>query len=54
MHRPGLIALKEAIFSGRVKTVVVWKLDRLARSMREGINTISAWCDSGVWAVSVA
>jgi DNA invertase Pin-like site-specific DNA recombinase len=42
MQRPGLIALKEAIFAGRVKTVVVWKLDRLARSMREGINILTA------------
>jgi DNA invertase Pin-like site-specific DNA recombinase len=53
MQRPGLIALKEAIFAGAVKTVVVWKLDRLARSQREGINTLSAWCESGVRVVSV-
>jgi DNA invertase Pin-like site-specific DNA recombinase len=36
LQRPGLIALKEAIFAGTVKTIVVWKLDRLARPMREG------------------
>ena len=42
MQRPSLIDLKEAIFAGRVKTVVVWKLDRLARSMREGINILTA------------
>lgn len=53
MQRPGLIALKEAIFAGRVKTVVVWKLDRLARSMREGINILTAWCDGGVRVISV-
>ena len=53
LQRPGLIALKEAIFAGRVKTVVVWKLDRLARSMREGINILTAWCESGVRVVSV-
>jgi DNA invertase Pin-like site-specific DNA recombinase len=53
LQRPGLLALKEAIFAGTVKTVVVWKLDRLARSMREGINTLTAWCDSGVRVVSV-
>jgi DNA invertase Pin-like site-specific DNA recombinase len=35
------------------ETVVVWKLDRLARSMREGINTLSAWCTSGVRVVSI-
>jgi DNA invertase Pin-like site-specific DNA recombinase len=53
LQRPGLLALKEAIFAGTVKTVVVWKLDRLARSMREGINTLTAWCESGVRVVSV-
>jgi DNA invertase Pin-like site-specific DNA recombinase len=53
LQRSGFIALQEAIFAGTVKTVVVWKLDRLARSMREGINTISAWCESGVRVVSV-
>ena len=53
MQRPGLIALKEAIFAGRVKTVVVWKLDRLARSMREGINILTAWCDGGVRVISM-
>jgi DNA invertase Pin-like site-specific DNA recombinase len=53
LQRPGFLALKEVIFAGMVKTVVVWKLDRLARSMREGINTLSAWCESGVRVVSV-
>jgi DNA invertase Pin-like site-specific DNA recombinase len=53
LQRPGLLALKEAIFAGTVKTVVVWKLDRLARSMREGINILSAWCESGVQVISV-
>jgi DNA invertase Pin-like site-specific DNA recombinase len=31
----------------------VWKLDRIARSMREGINTLSRWCELGVRVVSV-
>jgi hypothetical protein len=33
--------------------VVVWKLDRMARSMREGITILSKWCESGVRVVSV-
>src|SRR5262245_4421657 len=53
LHRSGLIRLQEAIFAGTVKTVVVWKLDRLARSMREGINVLSQWCESGVRVVSI-
>jgi len=38
LDRRGFTALNEAIFAGTVKTVVVWKLDRMARSMREGIR----------------
>jgi DNA invertase Pin-like site-specific DNA recombinase len=53
MHRSGFIRLQEAIFAGTVKTVIVWKLDRIARSMREGINTLSRWCECGVRVVSV-
>ena len=51
--RAGLNDLQEAIFAGTIKTVIVWKLDRIARSMREGINTLSRWCESGVRVVSV-
>jgi DNA invertase Pin-like site-specific DNA recombinase len=53
LTRSGLIRLQEAIFAGTVKMVVVWKLDRIARSMREGINTLSRWCELRVRVVSV-
>ncbi len=53
MDRPAIKALKKATFDGDIKTVVVWKLDRLARSMREGINTLGDWADAGVRVVSV-
>jgi DNA invertase Pin-like site-specific DNA recombinase len=53
LTRSGLLRLQEAIFEGTVKTVVVWKLDRIARSMREGINTLSRWCELGVRVVSI-
>ena len=53
LTRSGLLRLQEAIFAGTVKMVVVWKLDRIARSMREGINTLSRWCECGVRVVSV-
>ena len=53
LMRSGLNCLQEAIFAGTVKMVVVWKLDCLARSMREGINTLSRWCECGVRVVSV-
>ena len=53
LHRSGLIRLQEAIFAGTVKTVVVWKLDRIARLMQEGIHTLSRWCECGVRVVSI-
>lgn len=53
MNRAGLQDLNKAIFDGTVKTVVIWKLDRLARSQREGINTLYEWCDAGVRIISV-
>ena len=52
-NRKGLNALHKAVFAGSVKTVVVWKLDRIGRTMQDGINTLSQWCDSGVRVVSV-
>lgn len=53
LKRSDFQKLCEAVFSGQVKTVVVWKLDRLARSMKEGINVLSSLCEAGVRVVSV-
>lgn len=52
-RRPGFEALQKAIFDGTVKTVVVWKLDRIARTIREGVNTIADWCNGDVRLVCV-
>ncbi|MCF6283595.1 MAG: recombinase family protein [Candidatus Hydrogenedentes bacterium] len=53
LERPALAAMQEAIFSGNVKTVVVWKLDRISRNLQDGINLLAGWCDRGVRVVSV-
>ena len=53
LQRPGFQALQADIFHGEVKTVVVWKLDRLARSLREGVNVLAEWCQRDVRVVSV-
>jgi hypothetical protein len=37
-----------AAFRWQVTMVVVWKLDRLARSLKEGINVVADWCRRGV------
>lgn len=36
-----------------MKTVVVYKLDRLSRSLREEINVLAKWCDKRLRVVSV-
>lgn len=53
MQRAGFQALQAAIFRGEVKTVIVWKLDRLARSLREGVNVLAEWCQRDVRVVAV-
>ena len=53
MARPALHALQKAIFDGTVKTVVVWKLDRLARNFREGVEVVCDWCQKGIRVMSV-
>jgi len=53
LDRPAFEALQEAIFNGEVKTVVVWKLDRLSRKLRDGINVLCDWCERGLRIVSV-
>jgi DNA invertase Pin-like site-specific DNA recombinase len=53
MNRPEFERLQGAVFESRVHSVVVWKLDRLSRSLRDGLTTLCNWCDSGLRVVSV-
>src|SRR3954469_1308231 len=53
LKRPAFDRLQEAIFVGRVKTVVVWKLDRLSRRQRDGVSLLADWCERGVRVVAV-
>lgn len=53
MERPALERLKSDIFSGRVRTVVCFKLDRLSRSMQDGIGLICSWLKQDVRIVSI-
>ncbi len=53
LQRIALQQLQKAIFNGEIDTVVVWKLDRLARSLKEGVNILEDWCKRGVRVVSV-
>jgi DNA invertase Pin-like site-specific DNA recombinase len=53
LKRPAFDRLREAVFAGRVNTVVVWKLDRISRRQRDGVDLLADWCERGVRVVAV-
>ena len=53
LDRPAFRRLQADVFRGTIKTVVVWKLDRLSRSIIDGLNVLAEWCTRGVRVVSV-
>ena len=53
LHRPAFLDLQRAVFDGKIKTVLVWKLDRLSRKMLDGITTMRIWLNHGVGIVSI-
>jgi DNA invertase Pin-like site-specific DNA recombinase len=48
LKRPAFDRLQKAVFAGRVKIVVVWKLDRISRRQRDGVDLLADWCERGV------
>jgi DNA invertase Pin-like site-specific DNA recombinase len=52
--RPELDRLQKDIASGRVASVVLWKLAHLFPRFREGLTTIAAWCEQGVRVVAIS
>jgi DNA invertase Pin-like site-specific DNA recombinase len=53
MQREAFRELQVAIFAGKITTVIVWKLDRLARSLKEGVNVLADWCKRGVRVIAI-
>lgn len=53
ISREHLNRLQADIFAGTVKTVIVWKLDRISRKLIDGITTLAQWVEKGVRVVSV-
>src|SRR5436305_835557 len=47
-QRPEFQRLQRDIFDGKVKTVICWKLDRLSRRLRDGVNLLAEWCERGL------
>ncbi|QDT66371.1 recombinase family protein [Calycomorphotria hydatis] len=54
LSRPAFEELQKAVFAGEVGTIVVYKLDRLSRSIRDGVNVLSDWCDKGLRVVATS
>lgn len=52
--RPAFQRLQADVFKGRVQVVVCWKLDRISRSLKDGINILSGWLEKDVRVVAVA
>lgn len=48
LKRPEFERLQRDIFSGKIKTVVVWKLDRLSRRLKDGVVLLADWCERGL------
>jgi DNA invertase Pin-like site-specific DNA recombinase len=48
LKRPQFDRLQFDIFAGKIKTVILWKLDRLSRNLRDGVNVLADWADKGI------
>jgi DNA invertase Pin-like site-specific DNA recombinase len=53
MDRPAFFEMRRIIFAGEIKTLIVWKLDRLSRDMLDGIATLRCFLNQGVGIISV-
>ena len=53
LDRPAYEKLDRMIFEGKVATVLVFKLDRISRSLKDGLNVLHRWLESGVRLVSI-
>ena len=53
LRRPAFDRLQRAVFTGEVRTIVVWKLDRISRHQRDGVDLLADWCERGVRVVAV-
>ena len=52
-NRPAFNRLQKDVFNGVVNTIVVWKLDRLSRSLQDGINVLCNWLKKEIRVISV-
>lgn len=48
LKRPAFEQMQKDIFNGAIKTVVIYKLDRLSRSMSDGVKVLADWGEKKV------
>lgn len=53
LDRPEFQRLQADIFHGKVKCVILWKLDRLSRRLKDGVTTLADWAERGLKIVVV-
>ena len=53
LDRPEFERLQRDVFDGKIKMIVLWRLDRLSRSLGDGLKVLADWCDKGLRVVSV-
>jgi DNA invertase Pin-like site-specific DNA recombinase len=53
-RRPKWAALQADILDGNVRAVIVWHLDRLSGTTRDGLKVLIEWCDKSLRVVSVS
>jgi DNA invertase Pin-like site-specific DNA recombinase len=53
MQRSEFDRLQKDIFNGKVKCVILWKLDRLSRRLKDGVTTLADWAERGLKIVVV-
>ena len=54
LERPAMKRLQADVFAGKVSAIVVYRLDRLARNLRDGVNALADLCNRGVRVVSLS
>lgn len=53
LNRPAFNRLQDAVFGGEVRVIVVFKLDRVSRRLRDGVDLLCDWIERGVRVVVV-
>jgi DNA invertase Pin-like site-specific DNA recombinase len=54
LRRPEFEKLQAAVFAGEITCIIVYKLDRISRSLADGINTLVNWIKAGIRVVSTS